>query len=420
MTRFLALRKHARAPQLGVAGETTETKRGALSADAEPTRSRRLIELHDLGLHKFKTTDLEAGRSHGVERLGNIGCYIVDAADPEQARRAAAVLEDAYVIVPDIALSLPVADVSRRRTVTTPRRVQWPEASGVPLARRRGITGRGVIVGVLDTGCDADHTEFARRTVDFRYVPFNPSPDAVRDIRGFDSHGHGTHVAGIIAGRNVGIAPDVELMVASVIESENVRTSLERIVVALDWMLERLRQPASRDLPMIINMSLGFRPEWISAPHFKNVVDALRGLLRTLMVDFDVLPVVAIGNDGPGVVRAPALFPEALAVGAVDFSGAVWAHSGGGRTDDGAIKPDVAGYGAQVVSGVERDVSGKSLYTRMSGTSMAAPYVAGIAALVASADPGLQGAQLRSYLLQHAFPLDASPERVGVGLARFV
>lgn len=72
------------------------------------------------------------------------------------------------------------------------------------------------------------------------------------------------------------------------------------------------------------------------------------------------------------------------------------------------------------MSSLERDIQRRSLYTRMSGTSMAAPYVAGIAALIASAHSGLQGAALRQRLLETALPLSAPAERVGAGLARFV
>jgi subtilisin family serine protease len=143
-------------------------------------------------------------------------------------------------------------------------------------------------------------------------------------------------------------------------------------------------------------------------------------LLRTLVEDFDVLPIVAIGNDGPGVIRAPGSYAEALGVGAVDFDLNPWPGSSSGQTPDGRHKPDIVGFGVNILSSLERDLQRRSLYARMSGTSMAAPYVAGIAALIASANPGLQGAALRQRLLETALPLSAPAERVGAGLARFV
>lgn len=82
------------------------------------------------------------------------------------------------------------------------------------------------------------------------------------------------------------------------------------------------------------------------------------------------------------------------------------------------MSPDVVGFGVDVASAVERDVPGHSLYGLKSGTSMAAPYVVGVAALVA-AETGLRGAELRSHLLSHLEPLQQPPERGGGGLVRF-
>jgi subtilisin family serine protease len=415
--KFIALRKKPRAALLGVSAAATAEKRSEVLKDAE--HSERAVRLVSVGLPQFAPQRRRA-QEHGFERLGNVGCYIVETENPEQAQAAREVLEEDYLILPDVQLSLPVAASSMQRTSRAPRDLQWPAASGVAQAHEQGITGKGVLVGVLDTGCDADHTEFAKKTIEFRYVPLNPAPDGVRAVRGFDVNGHGTHVCGIIAGRNIGVAPDVDLLVASVIESETVKTSLERIVIALDWMLGQLQLDENQERPMIISMSLGFRSEWISAPMFTAVTDGVRLLLSTLVNDFDVVPVVAIGNDGPSVVRAPGYFKEALAVGAVDFEHNVWKNSSSGKSPDGLQKPDIVGYGVDVVSSLERDVGRRSIYTRMSGTSMATPYVAGIAALYASGPQRLQGAQLRERLLTNALPLNAPPERVGVGLARFL
>jgi subtilisin family serine protease len=316
-------------------------------------------------------------------------------------------------------LSLPRAQYARRyrrRPRTLPK---WPEASGVQLARKEGVTGAGVLVGVIDTGCDADHIELRRKQIDFRYVPLEPSRQALRRCRGFDVDGHGTHVSGIIAGERVGIAPDVELMVAAVIESENVRTSLERLVNALDWMLSKFQLEENLSKPTIINLSLGFRPEWLMEGQIERVFVAVQRIITTLF-DLEVLPVVAVGNDGPGAIRAPAYFTECLSVGAVDFALQPAAFSGGGISPITQLpEPDVAGYGVKVFSCLEREIDGRHIYAELSGTSMAAPYVTGIAALTAAADPCMKVHTLRQCLLQQALPLDAPPDRVGAGLARF-
>jgi len=415
--KFIAVRKRTRTAAFALHDVATAEKRSELMRDAQT--SRRAMELIRLGLRPHLPGQRKPV-GHGFERLGHMSCYIVNAPTNQQAEQAREILADEYLIVPDVPLSLPVARTGAETRFRRPRAPEWPDVSGIQEAHRRGITGEQVIVGVLDTGCDADHNEFAGKRIEFRYVPFVPTPESMRAVNGFDTHGHGTHVCGIIAGRNVGVAPGVELLAAAVIESETVKTSLERIVVALDWMLSHFSLAENQHKPMIISMSLGFRPEWISAPAFKTVTDGIRLLLRTLVEDFDVLPIVAIGNDGPGVIRAPGSYAEALGVGAVDFDLNPWPGSSSGQTPDGRHKPDIVGFGVNILSSLERDLQRRSLYARMSGTSMAAPYVAGIAALIASANPGLQGAALRQRLLETALPLSAPAERVGAGLARFV
>ena len=276
------------------------------------------------------------------------------------------------------------------------------------------------MIGVLDTGCDADHIQFRKKPIDFRYVPLGSGPDNLRKVRGFDIDGHGTHVCGIIAGRHIGIAPAADLMVASVIESETHQTSLSRISIALDWMLSQFGSKENRSKPIIVNMSLGFRPEYLSKSEQKALMVGIRGFISTLVEDFDVLPVVAIGNGGPGNVRAPGYFPETLSVGALNFNNKPAHFSGSGISLTGKeTQPDITGYGVNIFSSLGRDINNRSLYKYMSGTSMAAPYVTGIAALYASANAKLQGKALRQHLIDTALPLQAPADRVGAGLARF-
>lgn len=418
MPKFIALRKVPRA-QMMRATASVEERRSFLVKDSQ--LSERAKALRALGLHQTRPEERGLEAIQSFQRLGFVGAYVVDTPSPQMAERAREILEPAYQIVPDIQLALPQPVFARSHLGRPRRRPYWPAESGVSIAHRNGAAGQGVLVGVLDTGCDADHLELRDKRIEFRYVPLNPSSEAVRACRGFDTDGHGTHVCGIIAGRNVGIAPAAELMVASVIESEMLKTSLERIIVALDWMLSQFQREENLSKPIIINMSLGFRPEWISGAEYQAVIQGMRLILSTLVEDFDVLPVVAIGNDGPGVMRAPGYFPEALSVGAVDFHLRPASFSGGGLSPlTGEPEPKIAGYGVNIVSSLERDIERRSLYARMSGTSMATPYVAGIAALLASANPGLQGHALRQRLIEQAMPLTAPPNRVGVGLARFV
>jgi subtilisin family serine protease len=403
---------------MGLEAMSFGNKRSRLVKEAPGSERAEVLE--SIGLSKMEPAEETPEAGDNFQRLGYAGAYVVEATDEDVAARAKDVLEPEYHIMPDIELGLPKASLARLFQRRPRRETYWPGESGIEDAHEQGVTGKGVLVGVLDTGCDADHLELRDKRIRFQYVPLRPTPEAVRNVRGFDTNGHGTHVTSIIAGKNVGVAPDVDLMVASVIESETVKTSLERVMIALDWMLSHFQLEENLEKPTIINISLGFRPEWISASQLQSVVQGIQLILSTLVVDFEVLPVVAIGNDGPGVVRAPGYFPESFSVGAVNSDLEPATFSGGGISPlSGGTEPDIVGLGVDVLGALERDIERNSLYAKKSGTSMAAPYVSGIAALTASANPGLQGAGLRRRLLDNALSLTGEPVRVGGGLARF-
>ena len=352
--------------------------------------------------------------------LNYLGAYVVNSSNEQRIKESQKLFNESdYNIIRDVQLSLPKPTYSER-VYRRRKQIAWPVESGIHQAHRNGITGKGVLVGVLDTGCDADHIQFRKKQIDFRYVPLPYESGRLRDVRGFDIDGHGTHVCGIIVGQHIGVAPDADLMVASVIESETYQTSLSRISVALDWMLSQFGIKENHSKPIIVNMSLGFRPEYLSKLERETLMFGIRELISTLVEDFDVLPIVAIGNDGPGNVCAPGCFSETLSVGAIDFNHESACFSGGGFSPTGGkVQPDIAGYGVNIFSSLERDINNRSLYKHISGTSMATPYVAGIAALYASADAKFRGEALRQHLLNTALPLQAPADRVGAGLARF-
>ena len=351
--------------------------------------------------------------------LNYLGAYVVSSSSKQKIEEAQESFNKSnYDIIRDVQLSLPKPTYSER-VYRRRKQIVWPAESGIHQAHSNGITGKGVLIGVLDTGCDADHIQFRKKQLDFRYVPLHYESE-LRDVRGFDVDGHGTHVCGIIAGQHIGVAPGADLMVASVIESETYQTSLSRISIALDWMLSQFGSQKNRNKPIIVNMSLGFAPEHISKMDRAVLMVGIQELISTLVEDFDVLPVVAIGNGGPGNVCAPGCFPETLSVGAVGFDRKPACFSGGGPSPLGEdMQPDIVGYGVDIFSSLERDKNNRSLYKYMSGTSMATPYVAGIAALYASADAKLKGKALRRHLINTALPLQAPTDRVGAGLARF-
>jgi subtilisin family serine protease len=218
------------------------------------------------------------------------------------------------------------------------------------------------------------------------------------------------------------VAPESGLYVASVIESETLSTSLTRVVAGLNWLLRQFTRPDNEHLPSVLSMSLGFPQSFVqhADPEDQHKLHSLQVLLRTL-IQANVLPIIAIGNDGPGSNGYPGALADVLAVGAVNFEGKLAPFSGSGPVPvSGIQKPDLVGYGVGVNSSLERDYSGDCIYQRLNGTSMATPYVAGIAALYRSLNPTLTVKEVWAMLLENALPLPKEPvDRVGKGLARF-
>ncbi|WP_167858546.1 S8 family peptidase [Methylobacterium nonmethylotrophicum] len=203
------------------------------------------------------------------------------------------------------------------------------------------------------------------------------------------------------------------------IESETARTSLIRVVYGLNWLLQEFTSQANADKPAVINLSLGFPstgvPD-IPPSEYRRRLRAMEAVLQTL-VQANVLPIVAIGNDGPGRFGYPGGFSDALGVGAVDHNGLVAPFSGS-RTSPRTRKPDIYGYGVGIYSSLERDMANRSFYGPLDGTSMAAPFVAGIAALYLCRSPTLSAAALRAMLLANAQTVRSG--RRSVQIARYV
>ena len=417
--KFIALR---RSPYKEAATEqmhsVAETRTVLVEAAQQPHTTE---QLQRIGLQVLDPCEHNADGDNSLWPLCYLDAFVVEADDPQVAKRARRMLQPEYMIVPNAELALAAPARGRLYQRLPPSEQRWPEVSGVDLAHAQANRGQGTLVCVLDTGVDADHGELRRKVIDFRYIPLDRRSGVMRSVRGFDVDGHGTHVSGIIGGRNVGIAPEADLMVAAVLESETLRTSLERVVVALNWVLAQFEAPANRDKPVIVNMSLGFLHTSLDRTDLESPVQGLQKVLSTLLDEFHVLPICAVGNEGVNSVRAPAYFSDTLSVGAVDWNLEVAGFSGGGKSPlTSEIEPNLVGYGVDVLSSFERTIYNRSLYRKMSGTSMAAPYVTGIAALHAAQDPGLQGRALWEHLVKTALPLDAPPDRGGAGLARFV
>jgi subtilisin family serine protease len=263
-----------------------------------------------------------------------------------------------------------------------------------------GITGAGVRVGSIDTGVSADNPDLAGKIVAWHDF-VNNRPTA------YDDNGHGTHtigtmVGGSAAGAPIGVAPGATAVVAKALAGDGTGSGVT-LLEAAQWMTDPDGNPATADYPSVINNS------WTAGdannPWFHQMVRTWVGL--------GIVPVFAAGNTGPdpGSVGNPGSYPESLAVGALmsddtvaTFSGrgpVVWMNSDGSGPPAGTalVKPDLVAPGWDIVSSIQNGFGSES------GTSMAAPHVAGVVALVKQANPALPAAAIEDIVRSSATDL---------------
>ncbi|MEU9865725.1 S8 family peptidase [Streptomyces sp. NPDC047971] len=225
--------------------------------------------------------------------------------------------------------------------------------------------GRGATAYILDTGLEFGHAEFDGRA--------RPGFDAIGDGRsGADCNGHGTHVGGTVAGERYGVAREAALVSVRVLDCRG-SGSWSGIIAGMDWVARNAVQPA------VLNGSLG-GPRNTAAD---NAATALAGR--------GVLPVFAAGNESANACDvSPAGAADVLTVGATDH-----------RDDE----TDFSNYGACLdlyapgAAIVSARLGGDTI--AMSGTSMAAPHVAGVAVLARAQTPSATPAAVSTWITDH-------------------
>lgn len=215
----------------------------------------------------------------------------------------------------------------------------WPISTADPIK-----------VAIVDTGIDLKHPDL-KDNIKGGYNAINPSRSPN------DDNGHGTHVAGIVAALNnaigvVGVGPQIDLYAVKVLNASG-SGYLSDVIEGLDWAVQNGMQ--------VINMSLG-TPQDIPSFH-----EAIQRVYQA-----GIVQVAAAGNTGGSVVY-PAAYPEVIAVSATDQNNQIASFSSRGP------EIDLSAPGVNIYSTYKG-----SSYATLSGTSMAAPHVAGAAALVLS------------------------------------
>ncbi|HHW12178.1 MAG TPA: S8 family peptidase [Firmicutes bacterium] len=284
----------------------------------------------------------------------------------------------------------------------------WPDANAAPCldvavpavgadqAHRAGLTGKGVVVAVIDTGI-APHPDLMKPEP--RIVGWHDLVNGKSEP--YDDEGHGTHVAGIIAGNGyesggkyTGVAPGALVVGVKVLDHRG-SGPISRVIAGIQWVVEHKEEYRIK----ILNLSLGAPPEegYRTDPASKAVEAAWRAGL---------LVCAAAGNLGPRqrTITTPGISPWALTVGSINDQGTIPREddeindfSSRGPTIDRLAKPDLVAPGANITS---LKVDGG--YMAQSGTSMATPVVAGAAALLWEKNPALTPNRVRELLVTTA------------------
>lgn len=293
------------------------------------------------------------------------------------------------------------------------------ERIGIPQLRLDypEVNGEGVVVGILDTGIDADHPELKGKVVawkDFVNRAELEGEEAAIDDGNedrkegpYDDNGHGTHVAGTIAGEGLvgtqfGVAPRAKLVVAKILSGGG-SGRVSWIVDAMEWITNPENTLNSELRPRVVNNSWGgSMGRDIRRNPFTELV--------MTWVELDIFPAFAAGNSGPGrsTIGSPGGLPMAFAVGATDSEDGVARFSSRGPTKiidmDGnertLTKPDLSAPGYKVFSTMPNGE-----YQRLSGTSMATPHVAGVIALLYQVNPNLSIEQMIQLLSDSSLDL---------------
>ncbi len=280
------------------------------------------------------------------------------------------------------------------------------------LPHDEGYEGEGITVAIIDTGVSPhyDLTRPSNRIIGFKdFINNRQAP--------YDDNGHGTHVAGIIAGNGysskgkyVGIAPKANILAIKALD-ENGGGSSSKIVEAISYIIDTKDKYNTK----IINLSIGTPANNICEkdPLCRAVEKAVQAGL---------IVIVAAGNSGPerGTILSPGTSRNAITVGAVDdkrtidpSDDTIAPFSSRGPTMEGLKKPDILAPGVNINSLSNNKLDG---YSALSGTSMATPLVSGAVALILNKYGDIRPNKVKNMLLESSIYMEEPNEMKGIGL----
>ncbi|MBM0279620.1 S8 family serine peptidase, partial [Micromonospora tarensis] len=353
----------------------------------------------------------QAGLLRGLNRLrlDPVSYYLVNAVEVDGGPAVRAWLarrpEVARVLVSQRLRPLPAPARQNRGSAPRPTGPEWNirQIGADRVWSQLGVTGAGIVVGSSDSGVDGTHPALRagfRAGNDSWYDPW----DGTRSPT--DQGGHGTHTVGSAVGRDgIGVAPDAQWV--GCVNLDRNLGSPGHYLDCLQFMLAPF--PTGGDpftdgrperAPQVLTNSWG-------CPAIEGCD---RGVLRPATAALDaagIFVVVAAGNTGPwcaSIDDPPAPYPDVLTVGAVDAQRRVAQFSSRGPVPGGPGKPDVLAPGVGVVSAMPGGT-----YAALDGTSMATPQVAGVVALMWSANPTLIGDLTRTRQILRDTATPATP-----------
>jgi serine protease AprX len=324
-------------------------------------------------------------------------------------------------LMPSLAVELPYFSMEELARFWWVKKI-WHDApvaidlnSAVPAvggltAQKMGLTGKGVVIAVLDTGI---HPHPDLTLPENRIVTWH---DLVNQrTNPYDDNGHGTHVAGIIAGngrsswnRYRGIAPEALLVGVKVLD-ENGGGTISNLLSGIEWCLDHFDKLKIK----VINLSLGTPAQ--ESYRLDPICRATTAAWRK-----GITVCAAAGNEGPErkTINSPGINPKIITVGNMDDhetpagdDDKLNRTSGRGPTIDNIAKPDLLAPGTNITS-----LKVPSGYRTLSGTSMSTPLVSGAAALMIQKWTQIRPDRVKQLLTQNARSLGLGVNQQGAGV----